>query len=84
MTDPRFVNINRLFVQSFEAGENDPARNCFVKYYMPLLGAKDVNASIDNEPFFWSTPTINKKRLKKLLKVTNDDYPTRKLTTRRD
>ena len=52
MTDPRFVNINRLFVQSFKAGKNDPARNCFVKYYMPLLGAKDVNASIDNEPFF--------------------------------
>ena len=30
MIEPTFKNINRLFVQSFEAGENDPARNSFL------------------------------------------------------
>ena len=33
MIDPTFRNINRLFVQSIKAGENDPTRNSFDKYY---------------------------------------------------
>ena len=36
MIDPKFRNINRLFVLSFKAGENAPARNFFDKYYMSL------------------------------------------------
>ena len=35
MTDPTFRTIKRLFVQSFKAGDNDPIRNSFNKYYMP-------------------------------------------------
>ena len=46
MIDPIFENINRLFVQSFKAGENDPRRNSFVKYYMELVDIKDFNALI--------------------------------------
>ena len=31
MIDHMFRNINRLFVQSFKVGENDPTRNYFFK-----------------------------------------------------
>ena len=48
LIDPRFINIDRLFVLSFKNGNNDPARDSFNKYYMPLVGIKDFNALIDN------------------------------------
>ena len=41
MTDPTFRNINRLFVLSFKNGNDDPTRDPFEKYYMPLVGTKD-------------------------------------------
>ena len=44
MIDPTFRTINRQFVQSFRTVENDPTRNYFLKYYMPVV--------IDNKPFF--------------------------------
>ena len=37
MIDPTFRNINRLFVLSFENGDDDPRINSFDKYYMSLL-----------------------------------------------
>ena len=52
LVDPTFRNIYRLFVLSFKNGNNDPTRNYFDKYYMPLVKIKDFNALIDNEPFF--------------------------------
>ena len=35
MIDPTFRNSNREFGLSFMAGENDPARSYFDKYYKP-------------------------------------------------
>ena len=52
MIDPRFKNINTLFVLSFKNGDNDPTRNSFDKYYMPLEEIHDFNALIDNKLFF--------------------------------
>ena len=52
MIDPTFRSINRLFVQSFRAVENDPTGNYFLKYYMPVV--------IDNKPFF-DEPVKNKR-----------------------
>ena len=52
MIDPTFRNINRLFVLSFKNGDNDPTRNSFVKYYIPLVEIKDFNGLIYNKPFF--------------------------------
>ena len=51
MTDPKFRNINRLFVLSFKNGDNDPTRGSFDKYYMPLVEMKDFNALIDKSFF---------------------------------
>ena len=51
MTDPLFRNINRLFVLSFKNGDDDPARNSYAKYHMPLVEMKDLNALIEKKPF---------------------------------
>ena len=50
MIDPAFRNINRLFVQLFKVGENDPTGNSFVKYYMPPTKIKDFSLLIGNKP----------------------------------
>ena len=70
-----FRNINRMFVQSFKAGENDPTRNSFVKYYMSLEEIKNFNALIDQ-------PVKNKQdTYEKLFKMLrNDDYTTGNLS----
>ena len=51
LIDPSFRHINRLFVLSFKNHNNDPKRDSFDKYYMPLLEIKDLNVLIDNKPF---------------------------------
>ena len=49
LIDPTFRNINRLFVLSFKNGNDDPPRDPFDKYYMPLVEIKDFNTLIDNK-----------------------------------
>ena len=39
----------------FKNGNNDPTRNSFDKYYIPLVEIKDFNAIIFNKPFFLLT-----------------------------
>ena len=41
-----------MFVLSFRDGNDNPTRNSFDKYYMPLVEIKDFNTLIDNKPFF--------------------------------
>ena len=52
LIDSIFRIINRLFVFSFKNVNNDPKRDSFDKYYIPLVEIKDFNALIDNKPFF--------------------------------
>ena len=41
-----------MFVLSFKNGNDDPKRDSFHKYCMPLAEIKDFNVLIDNKPFF--------------------------------
>ena len=52
MIDPTFTNIKRLFVLSFKNSNDNPTRDSFDKYYMPLVEIKNFNAIIDNKLFF--------------------------------
>ena len=54
LIDPTFRNINRLFVLSFKNCNDDPTRNSFDNYYIPLVEIKDCKALIDNKPFLIS------------------------------
>ena len=52
LIDPISRNINRLFVLSFENRNNDPMRDYFDKYYMPLVEINGFKALIYNITFF--------------------------------
>ena len=74
--DPTFRNINRFFVLSFKDGDNDPTGDSFEKYYMSLIEVKDLNALIDNKPFF-DHPVENKEEAyEELIKISKNDYYT--------
>ena len=49
LIDPTFTKVNRLFVLSFENG-NDTIS--FSKYYVPNVQIKDFNVLIDGKSFF--------------------------------
>ena len=49
-----------MFVISFKNGDNNPTRNSFDRYYMPLVKIKGFNASIDNKPVL-NQPVKNKR-----------------------
>ena len=75
MIDPTFRNINRLFALSFKNGDNDPTRDSFDNFFMPLLEIKDFNALIEKKSFF-DQPVTNKQEVhEKLIEMSrNDDY----------
>ena len=56
-----------MLVLSFKNGNDDPTRDFFEKYYMPLVEIKDCNAFIDNKPFF-DQLVKNKQTYEKQLK----------------
>ena len=47
LIDPTFKNIKGWFVLSFKNGNDDPTRNYFGEYYMPLVEIKDFNGLIN-------------------------------------
>ena len=53
LIDPTFTN-NTLFVLSFKNGNNDPTRNSFDKYCIPLVEIKDFNVLVDKNYFLIS------------------------------
>ena len=67
MIDPKFRNINMLFVLSFE-NVNDYPRLYSDKYYMSLVEIKDFNVLIDNNPFFDQSVKDNQETYKNWLK----------------
>ena len=80
LIDPTFRNINRLFVLSFKNGNDDPSRDVFDKYYMPLVEIKDFNALIDNKPFFDQSVKNKQEAYEKRIELSrNDDYTTENL-----
>ena len=66
-----------MFVLSFGNGNDDPTRDSFDKYYMPLVEIKDFNALIVSKPFF-DQPVKNKQEAyEKIIEMSrNDDYTT--------
>ena len=49
-----------MFLFSSKNGNDDPIKNSFDEYYMPLIEIKDFSALIDNKPFF-DQPVKNKQ-----------------------
>ena len=74
LIDPKFTNVNRLFVLSFE---NEDDRTSFSKYYVPKVDIKDFNVLIDGRPFF-EIPVKNKEEVyEKIIEMSKtNDYTT--------
>ena len=69
-----------MFVLSFKNDDNDPTRDSFNKYYMPLLELKDFNALIENKPFFDQSVKNKQEAYEKPIEISrNNDYITRNL-----
>ena len=66
-----------MFVLSFKNGNNDPARDSFNEYCMPLVEMKNFNALVDNKSIF-NQPVKNKQEAyEKLIEMSkNNDYAT--------
>ena len=62
MTDPKFKNINRLFVLLFKNRNNDPTIYFADKYYMSLVEMEDFSALINNKSVF-DQPIKNQTRI---------------------
>ena len=74
LIDPKFTNVNRLFVLTFE---NEDNRTSFSKYYLPKVEIKDFNVLIDGKPVF-EIPVKNKEEAyEAIIEITkNNDYTT--------
>ena len=62
MIDPKFKNINRLFVLLFKNRNNDPTIYFSDEYYMSLVEMKDFSALINNKSVF-DQPIKNQTRI---------------------
>ena len=66
-----------MFVLSFKNGNDNPTRDYFDEYCMPLVEIKDFNELIEHKPLF-DQPVKNKQgAYEKLIEMSrNNDYAT--------
>ena len=80
LIDPKFRNINRLFVFLFKNGNDDPTTNSFDNDYVPSVEIKYFNALIDNKSFFDQPVKHKQEAYEKLIQMSrNNDYTTENL-----
>ena len=63
-----------MFEPSFKNGNDDPTRDSFDKYYMPLVEIKDFIALIHNKLFFDGPVKIKEEPYEKLVKMSRNNY----------
>ena len=74
LIDPRFTNVNRLFVLSYE-NEND--RISFSTYYVPKDEVKNFNVLIDGKHVFEIPVKTKEEAYEKTIEMRkNNDYTT--------
>ena len=77
LTDPTFINFNRLFVLSFPKNNNIDSRNSFPNYYVPKVKVNDFNVFIDGKIFFGLSVKNDEEEYKKIIDMSsNSDYTT--------
>ena len=74
LIDPTFIKVNRLFVLSFQNGEERPSIS---KYYVPKVEIKDFNVLTDGKSFFDVPVKGKKEAYKKIMSISKyNDYTT--------
>ena len=76
LIDPLFMNVNRLFVLSFQKNNNTDSRYSFSNYYVPKVKTNDFNVLIDGKSFF-DLSVKNEEAYEKIIEMSNNnDYTT--------
>ena len=81
LIDPKFTNVNRLFVLSFERIDDNNIkkdyRDSFSHYYVQKVQIKDFNVLINGKNFFDLPIRNEEEAYVKIIDMTNNnDYTT--------
>ena len=76
LIDPRFTNVNRLFVLSFSRNNTTDNRDSFSDYYITNVEIKDFNVVIDGKGFFDLPVKNEEETYENIIKMSNNDYTT--------
>ena len=72
LTDPTFINVNRLFVLLFERDNAGDYRDSFQIIIYQTLKLKDFNVLIDGKSFF-DLPVKNEDTYEKMIDMSNNN-----------
>ena len=73
LIDPRFINVNRLFVLSFPRNNNTVSRYSFSSYYVPKIQIKDFNVLINGKSFFDLSVKNEEEAYEKIIEMSNNN-----------
>ena len=74
LIDPRFTNVNRLFVLTYQTADD---RHSYSQFYLPKILVKDFNVIIDKLAFFDLPIKTEEKASEKIIDIsTNNEYTT--------
>ena len=74
LIDPKFTNVNRLFVLAYQ---NDAERQSFSQFYLPRVMIKDFNVIIDKLAFFDLPIKTEEEACEKIIDISkNNEYTT--------
>ena len=75
LIDPKFTNVNRLFLLSFERTDDrkDSYRDSFLHYYVPKVQIKDFNVLIDGRSFFDLPVKNEEEAYEKIIDMSNNN-----------
>ena len=77
LIDPKFTNVNRLFVLSFPRNNNIDRRYSYSNYYVPKVEINDFNVLIDGKSFFDLPVKNEEEAYEKIIDMSNNnDYTT--------
>ena len=73
MIDPRFTNVNRLFVLSLPRNNNTDSRYPFWNYYVPKIKINAFNVLIDRKSFFDLSVKNEDEAYEKIIEMSNNN-----------
>ena len=77
MINPKFMNVNRLFVLPFPRNNNTDSRYSFSNYYVPTVTVNNFNVLIDGKSFFDLLVKNEEEAYEKIIEISNNnDYTT--------
>ena len=76
LIDPKFTNVNKLFVFSFARNVLGDNRDSISNYYVPNVKIKDFNVLIDGKSFFDLPVKNEEEAYEKIIDMNNNNDDT--------